>query len=138
MGVTFDEDGREGNGTSDWQPGLSYLPDRGDTMIKKVVHPDVLAEMNKEFLINDLTRALKSMKNNKSPGVDGLPKKFYEKIWEELRETMLKMFKESFSLGVLPPTLREGIVSLLFKKGDKADLKNWRPLSLLDKVLIGY
>ncbi len=43
---------------------------------------------------------------------------------------MLEMFKESFSLGVLPPTLREGIVSLLFKKGDKADLNNRCPLSL--------
>ncbi len=43
---------------------------------------------------------------------------------------MLKIFKESFSLGVLPPTLRECIVSLLFKKGDKADLKYRCHLSL--------
>ncbi len=103
----------------------------GEFNFNSVVDQNVLAEMNKEFSVNDLTRALKSMKNNKSPGVDGLPKEFYEKFWEELRGTMLEMFKESFSLGVLPPTLREGIVSLLFKKGDKADLKNWRPLSLL-------
>ncbi len=63
----------------------------GEFNFNSVVDQNVLAEMNKEFSINDLTRALKSMKNNKSPGVDGLPKEFYEKFWEELRETMLNV-----------------------------------------------
>ena len=33
------EDCEEGQGASDWRPGNSYLPGRGDTMIRKVVHP---------------------------------------------------------------------------------------------------
>lgn len=34
-------------------------------------------------------------------------------------------------MGSLPPSLKEGSISLLFKKGEKKDLKNWRPLTLL-------
>ncbi|KAJ1211805.1 hypothetical protein NDU88_007153 [Pleurodeles waltl] len=35
--------------------------------------------------------------------------------------------------GVMPHTLREGRIALLYKhKGERCDLKNWRPISLLN------
>ena len=37
--LTVGEECEEGQGASDWRPGNSYLPGRGDTMIRKVVHP---------------------------------------------------------------------------------------------------
>ncbi len=81
--------------------------------------------------VDDLTQAVRSMSNNKSPGADGLPKEFYITFWEDLKEPLLMMFMESLRIGKLPSSLREGVISLMFKKGDKQDLKNWRPLTLL-------
>lgn len=103
----------------------------GSFLSESHIEEELLIDMEKDFTTNDLTKALNSMKGNKCPGMDGLPKEFYVKFWEELKDTMLVMFKESLNLGKLPPTLREGMVSVLYKKGDKSDLKNWRPLTLL-------
>lgn len=71
------------------------------------------------------------MENNKTPGLDGLPKEFYVTFWDQLKDPLLEVYKESFSTGTLPPSLQEGSIPLLFKKGQKEDLKNWRPLTLL-------
>lgn len=80
---------------------------------------------------DDLTKALESMENNKAPGADGLPKEFYTTFWDVLKAPLLTMYKEGLAKGTLPASLREGTISLLFKKGDKKDIKNWRPLTLL-------
>ena len=84
-----------------------------------------------DLTINELTKAVKSMQDNKAPGDDGLPKEFYTTFWEELKGPLLEVYNESLRMGKLPPSMREGIISLLFKKGEKNDIKNWRPLTLL-------
>ncbi|KAI3364782.1 hypothetical protein L3Q82_000910 [Scortum barcoo] len=46
-------------------------------------------------------------------------------------EDMLEVFQESFRSGFLPQSCRRAVITLLPKKGDLQDLKNWRPVSLL-------
>ena len=89
------------------------------------------AMLESRLTVNELTRAIESMKKNKAPGANGLPKEFYITFWTELKVPLLKMYNESLLTGKLPPSLREGTISLLFKKGDKKEIKNWRPLTLL-------
>ena len=88
-------------------------------------------KLDDKISLHELTKAVGSMQNNKAPGADGLPKEFYTTFWAELQEPLLEMYNESLQLGSLPPSLKEGTISLLFKKGEKKDLKNWRPLTLL-------
>ena len=71
-----------------------------------------------ELSIDELTRAVNSMQNNKAPGSDGLPKEFYVTFWEELKTPLLEMYNECLGKGTLPSSLREGSITLLFKKGD--------------------
>lgn len=87
--------------------------------------------LERDLTINELTKAMQSMQSNKSPGLDGLPKDFYSIFWDQLKDPLLQVFKESFSRGILPSSFRTASISLLFKKGDRRDLKNWRPLTLL-------
>ena len=100
------------------------------TKVDKKVHVfnDLLET---DLTVNELTKAVNSMKDNKAPGADGLPKEFYTTFWTEIKGPLLDMYNESLHLGKLPPSLREGIISLLFKKGERNDIKNWRPLTLL-------
>uniref|UniRef100_A0A803J240 Reverse transcriptase domain-containing protein n=1 Tax=Xenopus tropicalis TaxID=8364 RepID=A0A803J240_XENTR len=42
------------------------------------------------------------------------------------------LYKEVFTVDILPPSWRRGIVSLIFKKGDKESLENYRPITLLN------
>lgn len=92
---------------------------------------DFNGKLEVELSLDELTKAVNSMPNNKTPGSDGLPKEFYMTFWDELKVPLLEMYKESLGTGTLPSSLREGSITLLFKKGDKKDIKNWRPLTLL-------
>ena len=42
------------------------------------------------------------------------------------------MVNTCFTDGMMPETLRQAVISLLYKKDDPELLKNWRPISLLN------
>ncbi len=86
------------------------------------------SEMSKEEVLN----ALKSFKNNKSPGSDGIPKEFYIHFWEILGEAFTDLLNACHDIGELPESMRLAILILLYKDGLKDELKNWRPISLLN------
>ena len=76
-------------------------------------------------------KALSKMNSNKSPGVDGLSYEFYSSFWSVLGTDLVDVYNDSFSSGCLSFSQRTGLITLLYKKGDKLDTKNWRPISLL-------
>ena len=70
---------------------------------------------------------MKAFKNNKSPGLDGITAEFYLKFWDAIKLKLLKVYNESFDEGILPVSLRTGVITLLEKKGkDRVDIANWR------------
>ena len=80
----------------------------------------------------ELLKAVKSMENNKSPGFDGLTTNFYKHFWPILSEKLTRVYNYAFQTGRLTVSQRRGVISLLFKKGDRTLLKNWRPVTLLN------
>jgi len=76
--------------------------------------------------------ALKSFDNNKSPGNDGLSKEFYKFFWSILKEDLLRVLNFAFQAGHMSDSQQEAIITLLYKSGDKEEVKNWRPISLLN------
>ncbi|CAM2100278.1 unnamed protein product [Caretta caretta] len=71
------------------------------------------------------------MPSNKSPGMDGLTVEFYRTFWDILGPDLVTVWAESLQSGVLPLSCRRAVLTLLPKKGDRRDLRNWRPVSLL-------
>ena len=96
---------------------------------KTVLDSELLSQ---DFTLLELDKCLKSFKKGKSPGNDGLPLEFYLTFWDILAHDLLAVFKDLEGLDRLPDSFRSGIVTLLYKKGDKTDLKNWRPITLLN------
>ncbi|CAB3997114.1 Hypothetical predicted protein [Paramuricea clavata] len=80
---------------------------------------------------DECLKALRQMKNNKSPGVDGLPYEFYTRFWPVLGTDLISVYNDCFSSGCLSFSQQTGLITLLYKKGDKLDTKNWHPISLL-------
>ncbi|KAK0146906.1 Transposon TX1 uncharacterized protein [Merluccius polli] len=97
--------------------------------------PKIAAEENpnlgEPLTMRELCTALQSMKGGKAPGIDGLTVDFYKAFWEELGEDFLSVVNESFKEKTLPYSCRRAAITLLPKKGDLQDIKNWRPVSLL-------
>ncbi len=92
------------------------------------VDADTNAVLDAELSLNELSTALMSLANGKAPSIDGLPVEFYESFWPVVSEDLLEVFRDSSGKGQL---LLRAVITLLPKKGDLQDLKNWRPVSLL-------
>ena len=76
--------------------------------------------------------ALQGMARGKAPGCDGLPMEFYLKFWDVLGNDLVLVLNSAYRLGSLSCSQRRGIITLTFKKGDRLDPKNWRPITLLN------
>lgn len=76
--------------------------------------------------------ALLGMAKRKAPGLDGLPMEFYVKFWEVLGEDLVCVLNRCYDSGSLSLSQRRGVISLSFKKGDRLDIRNWCPISLLN------
>jgi hypothetical protein len=95
-----------------------------------------LTTAQKELLESPITEqevkhAMKHAPQNKSPGPDGIP----EELYTTLHSTLAKQFTALIN-NLTPETLEplkwnESIIRIIFKKGDKQLLKNYRPISLL-------
>lgn len=87
-------------------------------------------EIDADIELSDIEYAIKGMKNGKSPGNNGYPDKIF---WHDIKHLLLASFKQSFIAGHLTVHQKQGVLTLLPKKGkDLRMLKNWRPISLLN------
>ena len=81
---------------------------------------------------DELTAALKRMHWNKSPGPDGLTVEFYQTFCAEMADEMVELFNINYLNGAMTSSQRQSLLRLLYKKGNRQLLTNWRPISLLN------
>ena len=97
--------------------------------------PRNLVEICEDYLhLEEIKKALMSMLNGKSPGSDGLPAEFYKHFWYLIGETITIIINNTLHYeSELSPSQRLGIIRIFSKNDkDKTDLKNYRPISLLN------
>ena len=99
------------------------------------VHEPLLAD-NVECLTNMLitpamiVTKIKKLKDNKSPGIDGITPKLLKEIAEEISVPLAIMFNLSLREGTVPPEWKHANVVPIFKKGSRCKAENYRPVSL--------
>ena len=81
--------------------------------------------------MDELYNALQSLESGKTPGIDGLPVDFYKSFWATIGEDLLSVLQSSLAKGQLPQSCRRAVLTLLPKKGDLQDIRQWRPIALL-------
>ena len=59
---------------------------------------------------------MKSMKNNKTPGNNGLTKEFYETFWDELKTPLMESVNQAFHTEILSISQRQAVIKLIEKK----------------------
>ena len=90
--------------------------------------------MNTECEVHD---ALKQVRLNKSPGLDGLPYEVYLRLLHIFVPILTDMFNHWFAQGAIPGSVTKGMITLL-KKGGKhvwEGLDDYRPITLLKTEL---
>ena len=88
-----------------------------------------------EITLTELAQALKNMKNDKSPGLDGFTAEFFKFFWIDISVFVLRSLNMGYRTGNLSVTQKQGIITCLPKPNkNRHFLKNWRPISLLNVV----
>ena len=111
----------------------NYLNGLGDSLPK--LNCDSLEFLESEISEEEIDVVVGKLKNNKSPGWDGLTAEFYVKFWEVIRPILFKSFLESIGYQFLSQSQRLGILTLIPKPKPPTELvhlKNWRPITLLN------
>ena len=83
----------------------------------------------------DLAKACKELEVSSSPGPDGMPAKILKEAAEALAVPMGIIWRESLELRKTPEYYKMGHVVPLHKKGDRACVRNYRPVTLTSHVI---
>ena len=97
---------------------------------------DKLSDManEPEFLMEELIKAIKALKNNKATGPDRIPAEMLKASSEDALKILLKTMNKIKTTIHCPEKWAVGITSLLFKEGDDEDPNNYRAITVADSL----
>ena len=77
---------------------------------------------------------LNNLNTNKTPGADNIHPRVLKELSMSLSKPLTYLFNKSINDGQLPTDWKTANVSAIFKKGEKSDANNYRPVSLTSIV----
>ena len=106
-----------------------------DDLQRPKLDQDTSNSLEGHITLDELALALRGMKNEKSPGIDGFSAEFFKFFWRDVGQFMLRSINEGYDSGALSVSLRRGVITCLPKpEKSRFFLKNWRPISLLSVI----
>ena len=82
-------------------------------------------------MIDEVELAVKQMKNYKAPGLDDISSDILKLGGKEIYTQLASLYNQILKERKIPKEWKEAKIILLHKKGDREDIKNYRPISLL-------
>ena len=79
---------------------------------------------------NGVLKLLNNLKIHKASGPDGLSARVLKECSSEIAPILALIYNESLAQGTVPDDWRRANVAPIFKKGEKYDAANYRPVSL--------
>uniref|UniRef100_A0A3B3SN42 Reverse transcriptase domain-containing protein n=1 Tax=Paramormyrops kingsleyae TaxID=1676925 RepID=A0A3B3SN42_9TELE len=78
----------------------------------------------------DVVLSLAKLKINKSQGPDGILPIVLKEMRDIISQLLTSIFQKSLSAGVVPSDWKYANITPIFKKGDRSNPANYRPISL--------
>ncbi|XP_070162472.1 golgin subfamily A member 6-like protein 22 [Polyergus mexicanus] len=85
-----------------------------------------------EITKEELMKQLKRLKRGKAPGENGIENEAWRLMPKEIREVFLKLLNKIWKEGRMPEEWNKGLISPIYKKGEKRDVRNYRGVTLMD------
>lgn len=103
---------------SEFIPGCKKLSEESKLLLDAPLHK------------SEIKKAIFAMKDNKTPGTDGIIIEFYKQFYDHIENELFQVYETVFNDEELCHTQYLAIIRSIYKKGDRKNLKNWRPISL--------
>ena len=86
---------------------------------------------NLTFEETEIESICEKLNVNKSKGPDELPPVLFRKCRKTISHSFFQIFTKILQTSIFPDMRKKALISPVFKKGKKADLENYRPVSYL-------
>lgn len=91
-----------------------------------------------ELNIEEVIEQVKKLKTKKAPGEDSLENEFWKNMPSSIGNAFWKMIEKLWKEGGIPEQWKVGVISTIYKKGDKKEVKNYRGVTLMDTAYKVY
>ena len=98
------------------------------------IQPATVKFRFKPISVLHVTKVIKKLVNSKATGIHGIPNRALKECAENIAPSLTDIFNFSIETGVFPDDLKIGRVAPVYKSGEKDDLNNYRPISVLPTV----
>ena len=97
------------------------------------IDDDDLQMCDDVITLEEIEKSVNGMKKNKTPGPDGITLEFYLYFFNDLKHVLHYIYESVEDNEELSRSMKYGLINLIYKnKGCKSELKNFRPISLLN------
>ena len=90
----------------------------------------IMHELDGEFEMGELDCAIMYGKNHKATGASGISNEVIKVLDEKTKPALLQYLNDILNSGEVPQSMRDSIISILFKKGDPLLCANYRTLCI--------
>ena len=98
------------------------------------ISPEEESWLERPFEEEEISNVVSNMNGDKAPGPDGFPMSFYHACWPILKGDVLAIFSEFYEYGSFVRSLNATFLSLIPKKTNAVEVKDFRPISLVGSV----
>lgn len=126
----------------------NYFANIGKELAHKIPHsnqnaPNVFLEnipvQSNSFALSPASQdevhtILMNLKTSSAPGWDNIPTRFLKFAAKEIVPIITHIANLSFNQGIFPNSLKQSLITPVYKSGDRDDVNNYRPISVLSSL----
>uniref|UniRef100_A0A2N9G614 Uncharacterized protein n=1 Tax=Fagus sylvatica TaxID=28930 RepID=A0A2N9G614_FAGSY len=98
------------------------------------ISPEEASWLERPFEEEEICQVVRNMNGDKAPGPDGFPMAFYHACWSIMKGDVLAVFAEFYEYGSFVRSINATFLSLILKKVNAVEVKDFRPISLVGSV----
>ncbi|CAG4989725.1 unnamed protein product [Colias eurytheme] len=111
-----------------------YQSKNKNKTINKINNSVTDSEPIPKILVKETIRAINTQKMDKTPGADQITNELLKSTTSVIAPILTDIFNNIIDSEIIPADWTKSTITLLHKKGDKGDIGNYRPISLMSNV----
>ena len=90
------------------------------------------SKLDEDMTVEEVLETMENLPVGKQAGPNRVPNAVFKYMSHFFAPKLCKVLNDSTRRGVLPKHFLQGDISMMYKKGDRADPRNYRPITLLN------